>query len=145
MPINQAALNKLKPKVKTGHPPLWKSPEQLQILIDKYFSDREASDTPLTISGMALALDCDIDTIWNYERKDAFSGTIKKAKRRLSDHMEQRLYGNQVAGPIFWLKNAGWTDKQEQNVNVSGTMAVEVVSFAPKKLSTGIKKGAKSK
>jgi hypothetical protein len=37
---------------------------------------------------------------------------------------EARLQGNSPAGSIFWLKNAGWTDKTEidQKTEHSGTV-----------------------
>jgi hypothetical protein len=101
-----------------GRPLKYESPEVLQQLIDSYFAN-----TPLnqqTITGLALALDTSRETLSNYENKDEFFDTIKKAKDRIEHAYEMR--GLQVgnAFDIFRLKNMGWKDKTEVDQNVSG-------------------------
>ena len=69
---------------------------------------------PFTITGLAVALDTDRKTLINYEKRDEFFHTIKKAKTFIENYTEKRLYGNNVAGVIFSLKNNyGWKEKTE--------------------------------
>lgn len=95
-----------------GRPLKFESPEVLQERIDLYF-DNTAIHLQ-TITGLALALDTSRETLCNYENKDQFFDTIKKAKDRIEHAYEMR--GLQVgnAFDIFRLKNMGWKDKVEQ-------------------------------
>lgn len=69
---------------------------------------------PLTITGLAIAWNMDRVSILNYEKDQDFFSTIKRHKRTVENFIEQRLYGNNVAGLIFNLKNNfGWKDKTE--------------------------------
>jgi hypothetical protein len=146
-----------------GRPLKFKSPEALQELIDKYFNtclsrrllqaggevseDSEKAldfteDAYPTITGLCLSLDTTRDILIDYSERDAFTNTIKKAKARVEAFNEQRLFGNNVTGVIFNLKNNfGWKDKTEQDINAKvetkdGTaldairMAIEAKSIA---------------
>lgn len=112
-----------------GRPPKFKSPEDMQKAIDAYFADCEAKELPLTVTGLALALDTTRETIMDYQEKDEYSDTIKRAKLRVQNYAEKRLFGNNATGPIFALKNFGWSDKQEQHV--TGTTTVIMKSNIP--------------
>ena len=103
-----------------GAPDTIETVEELQAVIDDYFSNGayvNIKDERVFMPTMAgLALHCDVDrkTIINYERKDEFFHAIKKARLMVEVHLEQRLYGNNVTGVIFNLKNNfGWADKIE--------------------------------
>ena len=109
-----------------GRPPKWETPEQLQKQIDKYFLDCEANNEPLTITGLALALDTYRDVLMDYQNKDEFSYTIKKAKQRIENAYEKRLIANGRSGDIFALKNFGWVDKQEVEANVTANIEVDI-------------------
>ena len=103
---------------KGGRPPKWNTPEELQADIDKYFEDCKESKEPLTITGLALALDTTRETLMDYQNNDVFSYTVKKAKLRIENAYEKRLIANGRAGDIFALKNFGWKDKQEIEADV---------------------------
>lgn len=108
-----------------GQPLKFKSVTELQQKIDEYF---ELEGEQPTITGLALHLDTNRQTLINYENKDGYIDTIKKAKMRVEKVMEQKLYGHNVTGMIFNLKNNfGWKDKTEveQNVNASITTTNE--------------------
>ena len=101
-----------------GRPRKFKSPEEMQEKIDAYFLECDEKKKPYVITGLALALDCDRDTLLNYENdadKAEFFGTIKKAKAKCHNYAEEFLYtGKNPVGAIFNLKNNwGWRDKQE--------------------------------
>lgn len=94
-----------------GRPLKFKSVKSLQEQIDKYFNA-----TPVkkwTITGLAIALDTDRQTLINYENKAEYFDTIKKAKLMVENSYEIDLKEKGNTGTIFALKNFGWQDKQE--------------------------------
>lgn len=106
-----------------GRPLVFKTVEDLEQAIELYFEtdayieiggEEKAKMYAPTMSGLALSLGVDRKTITNYANKDDFFPTIKKARTRVEVALEQRLYGNNVTGVIFNLKNNfDWCDKQE--------------------------------
>lgn len=123
-----------------GQPLKFKSPEVLKKNIEAYFQWCEDNKKHKTVSGLAWWLNCDRDTLLNYENADKndwlkrldeatkrkYISTIKEAKRRIEAEYEDSLfYKNSVTGAIFTLKNNyGWVDKQEvvntnNNINVT--------------------------
>lgn len=100
-----------------GRPLKFETPEILQERIDAYFSDATDEEgnlkKPVSITGLALWLDTTRETLMDYQNRDAFTDTIKKAKLRVENFYEERLLsGRNAAGPIFALKNFGWRDEQ---------------------------------
>lgn len=104
-----------------GQPMKYKTVEELQEAVDNYFesdafvtnSSGESEYLP-TMAGLALSLDVDRRTIVNYSHNERYFPTIRKAKARIEAFIETRLYGNNVTGCIFNLKNNfDWKDKQE--------------------------------
>lgn len=134
-----------------GCPPMYKTPEEMQKVIDKYFEDCsgeyvvidgvvatdknghpiKTKERPLTITGLALALGFSgRQTLLNYEGKPEFMDTIKRAKSRIEQYAEERLFDKDgVNGAKFNLSNnfKGWSEKQqiESNVNTTGTTVVK--------------------
>ena len=105
-----------------GRPPEFKTPEEMQAAIDEYFSEDGDAYMGMgedrifapTISGLAFHLGLSRQSLCNYEKKDEFLDTIKRAKSRVEIALEQRLFGQAVTGTIFNLKNNfGWKDKTE--------------------------------
>lgn len=110
------------------------NPEEMQEVIDRYFEDckrnhvyyvldkkgaEEPKDTVTddarpTVTGLALALGFNgRQSLLNYEGRDAFLDTIKRAKARVESYLEQRLYDPSAAGAIFSLKNNyAWRDEK---------------------------------
>ena len=109
----------MKEKHAGGRPPKYTEVEEMQEKIDKYFEDCKLNNRPYTITGLGLALDMSRQDLINYSKKEKFFDTIKKAKMRVENYLEERLINDSSAtGIIFNLKNNyGWKDKQE-NVNV---------------------------
>jgi hypothetical protein len=129
-----------------GRPLKYKTPELMQTTIDLYFlacrvhqemaadiedatsrlsglTDDEMlivngiEDTFPSISGLAYTLGMSTEALRNYEQKDEFLATVKRAKQRVEMSLEQRLSGKAVVGSIFSLKNNfGWKDKTEQEI-----------------------------
>jgi len=94
-----------------GRPPKWTSVDQITGLIDKYFA--KTPEDEWTVTGLALALDTTRDVLIDYQEKDEFSYTIKKAKEMVHNAYEKDLRKKGRSGDIFALKNFGWKDKQE--------------------------------
>jgi hypothetical protein len=97
--------------MRTGRPLKFATPEILQEKIDQYF--KETPPIEVTISGLALFLDTSRETLMNYEKKDDFFDTVKKAKLRVQVEYEKDLRKKARPGDIFALKNFGWSDRQE--------------------------------
>ncbi len=105
-----------------GRPLKFKNKKNLEAKIEDYFESCfftngngvKEQKRPFTITGLALALDTSRETLINYEHRDEFFDTIKRAKLRIENYAEERLFGSNVTGVIFNLKNNyGWEDKKE--------------------------------
>lgn len=115
-----------------GRPLKFESAEELEQKANEYFSMCDEKEKPYTITGLALALDCDRLTLINYEKKEEFFNTIKKIKLRVENYAEEQLMSGKgnTAGVIFNMKNNyGWKDKTE----TEATVKQEVNYYAPKK------------
>lgn len=129
---------------KTGRPPMYKSKKEMQEKIDAYFEEckgKVATDSegnvitnkygeavviynkPLTITGLALALGFNSrQALLNYQGKEEFNDTITRAKARVEQYAEERLFDKDGAnGAKFSLANnfEGWKEKQEIEAKVS--------------------------
>ena len=112
-----------------GRPLKFKSVKELQAKIDDYFSYREANNLPFTITGLAIWLDTSRETLMNYEKKDDYFDTIKRAKEKCAGYAEDQVFTSRnPAGAIFVLKNYGWSDKQEHDVTThSDVITVKLI------------------
>lgn len=91
-----------------GRPMIWKTPDELQVMVDQYFDSTDR----WTLSGLAVFIGIDRKTLYNYEDRDEFFHIIKRARDRVESIYEQRaIYENNPTGVIFALKNMGWTDR----------------------------------
>lgn len=100
-----------------GKPPIMKSPEQMQKLVDEYFEQ----NANWTITGLCLHCGfCSRQSFYDYEPKPEYSYIIKRARLMIEHGYEKALMSDKVTGPIFALKNMGWTDKQEIDHTTKG-------------------------
>lgn len=131
-------------KNKVGRPPTYKTVEEIQEKIDQYFAQCEGAEKvdadgnvltdkygkpimfgrkPLTITGLALALGfTSRQALLNYQAKAEFVDTITRAKTRIEQYAEERLFDKDGAnGAKFSLANnfEGWKEKQQIDANVS--------------------------
>jgi len=109
-----------------GRPKLFTSADDVDNIIEDYFKTAAymgEGDNRMfapTMSGLANHLGMDRRTLLEYSKDDIFSPTIKRARERVHQALEQRLYGNNVTGIIFNLKNNfGWKDVKA--TEISGT------------------------
>lgn len=128
---------------KVGRPPKFKSVKSMQKKIDKYFKSCEGriltnkegeplldkhgrvvivDEKPPTITGLALALGFNSrQSLINYEDKEEFVDTITRAKAKVEQYTEERLFDKDGAnGAKFSLANnfKGWKEKQQIDTNV---------------------------
>lgn len=136
---------------KVGRPPMYKTKEEIQAKIDAYFEEckgRVLTDAdgnpiidkygspiivdarPLTITGLALALGfTSRQALLNYQAKKEFVDTITRAKSKIEQYAEERLYDKDGAnGAKFSLANnfEGWKDKQQIDADLSGNMTINI-------------------
>lgn len=125
---------------KAGRPPKYKSKEEIEEKIEKYFTDCEGhvltdddgktiynkygypvivERRPPTITGLALALGfASRQALLNYQGKKEFNDTITRAKTRVEQYAEERLFDKDgSSGAQFSLRNnfKGWNGDQESN------------------------------
>jgi hypothetical protein len=97
-----------------GKPRIISTPDEFDSLAEEYFSACTESETPLTMTGLALALGFNSrQTLDNYQGRPEYVDCVKRAKSRVEAGYEARLHGNSPTGAIFALKNMQWSDKQE--------------------------------
>jgi hypothetical protein len=125
-----------------GRPPLFKTPEKLEAKIKLYFEncpDKRQVPTAFggvaelpspTISGLALFLGfCDRHSMWDYEfGRPEFSNTIKRARAKITQYYENNMTGGQCTGPLFMLKNLGYSDQTEVKVTEGELSDAEITS-----------------
>lgn len=100
------------------------SADILEKKCNAYFDLCEKNGEPITITGLALHLDTTKDVLMDYETKyeKEFQAVIRRAKMRCENYAEKKLYSKTPTGAIFSLKNFGWKDKSEQEVQVTGSL-----------------------
>jgi len=138
----------------------WKTPEELQKDIDAYFKEtdnnpylihefagkdaesvRREVPRPYTIEGLCCVLDCDRQTILNYEKRKGyepyFAIIIHARKKIHRSQMEAALAGvsNASITKMILTNNMKYTDKSQ--VDVGPTDELKEIAFKlvlPKKL-----------
>ena len=126
-----------------GRPPKFKTAAEIQSKIDKYFNDCKGTlmldeegypvrdknyqpilidQKPPTVTGLALALGfASRQALLNYQGKKEFNDTITRAKSRIEEYVETRLFDKEGAnGAKFSLSNNfdGWKEKQQIDASV---------------------------
>lgn len=126
-------------KKRSGRPPRFSTREELQAKIDAYFAGCEGKALtdaagnvcrdkygcpiiidahPPTVTGLALALGfTSRQALLNYQAKKDFVDTITRAKSRVEEYAEARLFDRDgVQGAKFNLMNnfKGWSDRPRE-------------------------------
>ena len=89
---------------------------------------------PYTMSGLAIRLGMDRQSLLNYSKKEKFFGTIKKARARVEADVEKRMSSKDTFTPglIFNAKNNfGWKDKTETDITSGGKYIAGFKMVAP--------------
>lgn len=126
-----------------GRPPKYKSKEEIEEKIEKYFKDCEGyaltdkagnpvfdkhenpiivGQRPPTITGLALALGfTSRQALLDYQAKKEFLDTITRAKTRVEQYTEERLFDRDgTNGAQFSLRNnfKGWNRLEERKMEI---------------------------
>lgn len=103
-----------------GAPSKFDSPEHLERQIIAYFDWCVSEKVECSMSGLHQFLGFnDRDALLYYEKKQEFSGIIKRARQAVEMSYELDLRTFKFGGAIFALKNINkeyWKDKTEQEV-----------------------------
>ena len=126
---------------KNGRPPIYKDSQYLSDKIDEYFIyvqgeyvEKETVNPitfqdgivkewirepeRITVTGLALYLGfADRQLLQDYKKKPKFSFPIKRAMTRVEQEYENYLFERNPTGAIFALKNFGWSDKSQVDVD----------------------------
>ena len=122
-----------------GRPPKFKTKEEIEVLIKKYFEECEGvpfldengmpmmykgeiiykkKPKPPTVTGLALALGfLSRQALLEYQGKKEFHDTITRAKLVIEEYTERRLFDRDGSnGAKFSLMNnfKGWTNSQKE-------------------------------
>ena len=107
-----------------GRPLKFKTPKELDDLIEAYWLNCSNNKLNPTKGGLAIYLDTTKETLGDYENKEGYSYSIKKAYNIIEESWVQALGNKQaVAGVIFYLKNAfkkDWRDRNETDITSGG-------------------------
>jgi hypothetical protein len=111
-------------KKKIGRPRIWNTAEEMELAIEAYFEQYK----PPTITGLALFLGYACrQSFYDAAKLDGFSDTIKRARARCEEYAENELFNNpRPTGAIFWLKNAGWSDRKD--ITINGNLTVKTIT-----------------
>lgn len=136
---------------KTGRPLIFKTKEEMQEKIDAYFEECKGrplvddegnvmtdkngipiiiDSKPLTITGLALALGLNSrQALLNYQGRKEFNDTITRAKAKVEQYAEERLFDKDGAnGAKFSLANnfEGWKEKQQIEADVNSDLTINI-------------------
>jgi hypothetical protein len=74
---------------------------------------------PPTITGLMLYLGFESrQSFYDYAEKGQFSYALQRIRLMIECKYEQNLHGTTPTGSIFALKNMGWKDKTETDLNL---------------------------
>jgi len=99
-----------------GKPNKFNNPDEFAILVEAYFERCDTLRDLPTITGLAVHLDTDRKTLYNYRSKDEYFPTIKRALVKCEAAIESRAMqgGLNATMAIFSLKNNyGWVDQSQ--------------------------------
>ena len=71
-----------------GRPLKWTDPKQIEALGCAFFEECAEKNLPITITGLALALDTNRQVLVDYQERDEFADTIKKLKSVCENYAE---------------------------------------------------------
>jgi len=97
------------------------TPDAFKKKANEYFKKADKEDKPLTVTGLCLHLMVTRQTLLNYAEIDEYKEVVGLAKLRIEAYLEEKLFGKNVTGVIFNLKNNfGWKDKNETEITGKG-------------------------
>ncbi len=108
---------------------IYEDPEEMRSDIEEYFEMCDVQDKPKTILGLCNYLDITRQTLNNYQDRDKFFDTVKKAKDVCEQHVNEKALNGEYnpTMAIFNLKNNfGWEDRKKQEIEGDGVINVNI-------------------
>ena len=122
---------------RVGLKQLYTSPYILAEVINAYFDECDAFEQPYTLSGLCLSVGCPREVLLTPWHKDKeIFAVLTQARLIIEQQLELRLLTEKsVNGVIFALKNLGWSDRAQLDINApyaegpdDRTYTIEVIS-----------------
>ncbi len=103
----------------TGQPPAFKSPAEMEAKCFDYFKYCIEEEEKPTITGLTLYVGFCSRSSWDdYKKKKEYSYIVKRSNLTVQNSYEK----SGSTFDIFALKNMGWKDKSEQDLNIKGEL-----------------------
>lgn len=124
-----------------GRPYKYKDLNEFNKKVEEYFKECDSKMVvtektifikPYTVTGLCLYLDICRDTLIEYEKREGFVDTIKRAKNRIENNIEENSLNGILNSTvsIFNLKNNfGWKDKTEVDSNVNAKFNITLEEY----------------
>lgn len=115
-----------------GRPLLYETPEEFKRVAEEYLETTKntAGAYKPTLTGLVFHLGFEsLQSFYDYEKREAFSYTVRRLRLFIQSCYEQQLYGFAWSGAAFALKNLGkedWKDEITEHSNQTITK-VEIV------------------
>lgn len=123
-----------------GQPRAFGSPQHIAFIARSYLQHCAAMNTIPSMTELAICCGCCRDTLMAYARGEYdvkgissqnYSAVMKVVVEYVISAWERRLLHPHVAGPIFWLKNHGWSDQVQVTGADSGPIQVSFIATSP--------------
>jgi hypothetical protein len=107
-----------------GRPRMFKTPEEMEKVLLEYIAKCDEKEKIPCIAGAAESIGMDRHTFYNYSNKDEFFHTIKRFRELIANRIESACINGEgsTAGTIFVMKNYGYTDRQDHNHKIEGSL-----------------------
>lgn len=107
-----------------GRPPKFESPDQLQSMFEEWKATftKESDEIP-DVEGLCIYLDTARQTLFDYERKEEYSDTIKRIKDWIIYKKKQLAMKGKIPPAIYIFdakNNAGYSDRTELDHTTNG-------------------------
>ena len=117
-----------------GRPLKFPNVQNLEDSIQGYFTHCKDTEEIPTISGLAVHLDTSRETLVNYEKKEDYFDTIKRAKGKVIALQEQLAMKGKI-NPTVWIfsakNNLGYTDERKESHTFETPMPIMHVQPNP--------------
>jgi hypothetical protein len=112
-------------------------------LLQKFYQYIEDNEMPI-IQEFCYKNDVLREQLYSYasQHQDGWSSALKKAISKKESYLERNLIANKVSvpGAIFSLKQIGWRDDPQLNVNKGDSISIEVTGKPAAQLAGLMKK-----
>lgn len=138
--VNQEQSQNEKPKNKGGRPRVFKTPEEMQVLLDEYFEIKsghtrkmvlkngaivEVPDPePVSIAGICAYLGITYDTLSEYQKLDGFSVSITQAKLICEEFAVNMCFKGKNKADFVLQNNFGWRNRSTSENKTENTTKI---------------------